>query len=104
MTAAAPDCLGPAELAPHLTGAWCRVEWRAELDSTQRLARELARGGAPEGTIVVAETQTAGRGRLGRGWHSPPGLNLYCSIVLRPPLPPAVMLGRDLKLPKSLAI
>src|SRR5262245_26720006 len=79
-----PDRLGPAELAPHLTGSWRRIEWRAELDSTQRLARELARAGADEGTTVIAERQTAGRGRLGRRWHSPPGANLYCSVVLRP--------------------
>jgi len=81
---AAPDRLGPAELAPHLTGSWRRIEWRAELDSTQRLARELAQGGAEEGTTVIAERQTAGRGRLGREWHSPAGANLYCSVVLRP--------------------
>jgi BirA family biotin operon repressor/biotin-[acetyl-CoA-carboxylase] ligase len=89
--AAVPDRLGPAELAPHLTGAWRRIEWRAETDSTQRLARELARAGAAEGTCVIAEAQTAGRGRLGRTWHSPPGVNLYCSIVLRPPLPPGAV-------------
>jgi len=40
---------------------------------------------------VIAEAQTAGRGRLGRTWHSPRGVNLYCSIVLRPPLSPAAV-------------
>jgi BirA family biotin operon repressor/biotin-[acetyl-CoA-carboxylase] ligase len=89
--AGVPDRLGPAELAPHLRGAWRRVHWHAEVDSTQRVARELARAGAPEGTTVVAERQTAGRGRLGRQWHSPAGVNLYCSIVLRPALPPAAV-------------
>jgi BirA family biotin operon repressor/biotin-[acetyl-CoA-carboxylase] ligase len=83
-----PDRLDATELAPHLTGTWRRIEWHAELDSTQRLARELALAGAEEGTAVVAETQTAGRGRLGRTWHSPPGRNLYCSVVLRPALAP----------------
>lgn len=83
-----PDRLSPTELGPHFTGTWRRVEWRAEIDSTQRLARELARSGAEEGTTVIAEAQSGGRGRLGRTWHSPPGVNLYCSIVLRPPLPP----------------
>ncbi len=87
--AAAPDRLGPAELAPHLTGGWRDVRWFAETDSTQRVARELARDGAAEGTIVVAEAQTSGRGRLGRTWHSPAGRNLYCSIVLRPRVVPA---------------
>ena len=41
--------------------------------------------------MVIAEAQTAGRGRLGRTWHSPRGVNLYCSIVLRPALPPAAV-------------
>src|SRR5207245_3048535 len=85
------DRLGPVEPAPHLQGAWRRVHWHAEVDSTQRVARELARAGAPEGTTVIAERQTAGRGRLGREWHSPPGLNLYCSIVLRPALAPSAV-------------
>lgn len=82
-----PDRLSAAELGPHLRGNWRRIEWHQELDSTQRLARDLARAGAEEGTTVIAESQTAGRGRLGRQWHSPPGLNLYGSIVLRPELP-----------------
>ena len=89
--AAAPDRLGPAELALHLTGSWRRIHWLAEVDSTQRVARERARDGAPEGTVVIAERQTAGRGRLGRQWHSPAGVNLYCSLVLRPPLPPGAV-------------
>ncbi len=88
---ATPDRLGPAELAPHLTGTWRAVHWLAEVDSTQRVARELARARAGEGTVVIAETQHAGRGRLGRTWHSPPGVNLYCSLVLRPALAPAAV-------------
>jgi BirA family biotin operon repressor/biotin-[acetyl-CoA-carboxylase] ligase len=89
--AGTPDRLGPAELAPHLRGQWRHIHWHEEVDSTQRVARELARGGAPEGTVVIAERQSAGRGRLGRQWHSPPGVNLYCSIVLRPPLAPSAV-------------
>ena len=54
-----------------------------EIDSTNDLAKELANYGASEGTIVIAETQTAGRGRLGRKWFSPRG-GLYFSIILRP--------------------
>lgn len=87
--AATPDRLCPAELAPHLRGEWRDVHWLARVDSTQQVARDLARGGAAEGTMVVAEEQTAGRGRLGRTWHSPAGENLYCSVVLRPPRAPA---------------
>ncbi|MGH7896077.1 MAG: biotin--[acetyl-CoA-carboxylase] ligase [Candidatus Binatia bacterium] len=89
--AGTPDRLSPAELAPYLTGTWRRIEWHAEVDSTQRVARDLARAGAAEGTTVVAETQSAGRGRLGRAWHSPPGLNVYSSVVLRPALAPTVV-------------
>jgi BirA family transcriptional regulator, biotin operon repressor / biotin---[acetyl-CoA-carboxylase] ligase len=52
-------------------------------------AAELAAEGAPEGTIVLADHQTAGRGRLGRVWTAPPGSSLMLSVVLRPELPPA---------------
>jgi len=54
--------------------------------STNDRAKELAQGDADEGTTVIAEQQTKGRGRLGRTWVSPPFRNLYLSIVLRPPL------------------
>ena len=57
-------------------------------DSTQAIARGLAEQGAPEGAVVVAGEQTAGRGRLGNSFFSPPG-GLYLSLVLRPSLPPA---------------
>lgn len=55
--------------------------------STMDRAHEEARGGAPEGTIVVAEEQTAGRGRFQRPWVSPKGSAIYLSVVLRPELP-----------------
>jgi len=54
------------------------------LGSTNDRAAELARAGAPEGTLVVADEQTAGRGRSGRRWHSPAGSGLALSLVLRP--------------------
>jgi BirA family biotin operon repressor/biotin-[acetyl-CoA-carboxylase] ligase len=57
--------------------------------STNDEAKRWAREGAPEGAVVIAETQTQGRGRLGRSWSSPPGQGLYLSLILRPPLPPA---------------
>jgi BirA family biotin operon repressor/biotin-[acetyl-CoA-carboxylase] ligase len=47
-------------------------------------ARRLAQQGAPAGTVVIAESQTAGRGRHGRSWHSPPETGLYLSVLLRP--------------------
>jgi len=62
-----------------------RLEYRAVLGSTQDLARELAQAGAPEGTVVLAGRQTAGRGRLGRSFISPRG-GLYLTVVLRPAL------------------
>lgn len=55
-----------------------------ETDSTNRMARELAQKGAPEGAVVVAKGQTAGYGRMGRPFFSPKGSGLYCSVVLRP--------------------
>jgi BirA family transcriptional regulator, biotin operon repressor / biotin---[acetyl-CoA-carboxylase] ligase len=60
-----------------------------EVGSTNTIARDLARAGAVEGTVVIADAQTQGRGRLGRSWASPAGRNLYLSIVLRPQLPDA---------------
>jgi BirA family biotin operon repressor/biotin-[acetyl-CoA-carboxylase] ligase len=86
-----PDRLDAIELGPHLTGSWRDVEWHQEIDSTQQRARELGRDGATEGAVVIAEAQTAGRGRLGRTWHSPPGRNVYASILLRPALPPGAV-------------
>ena len=59
-----------------------------EVDSTNKQAKELAVGGAHEGTVIIAETQTMGRGRLGREWISPAG-GLWFSLILRPKLSPA---------------
>src|SRR5579871_716789 len=63
-------------------------EWHAACASTNDLAAERARAGAPTGLVVVADAQTRGRGRLGRTWHSPAADNLYLSILLRPTRPP----------------
>jgi BirA family biotin operon repressor/biotin-[acetyl-CoA-carboxylase] ligase len=84
----APDRLYPEELAHGLATRWLghALHWHDEIDSTNRAALELARAGAPAGTAVVAEAQTAGRGRLGRAFFSPAHVNLYVSIVLRPAL------------------
>jgi BirA family biotin operon repressor/biotin-[acetyl-CoA-carboxylase] ligase len=57
-----------------------------EIDSTNREAHDRARGGAREGTVILADSQSRGRGRRGRSWESPPGANLYLSIILRPPI------------------
>jgi len=55
--------------------------------STNDVAKGLAAQGAPEGAVVVADEQTAGRGRMGRRWSAPPGACLLCSILFRPDLP-----------------
>jgi BirA family biotin operon repressor/biotin-[acetyl-CoA-carboxylase] ligase len=61
------------------------VRWVAETGSTNADALELARQGAPEGIVLVADHQTAGRGRAGRAWTAPPGGSLLLSVLLRPP-------------------
>lgn len=61
-----------------------KVYFFEEVGSTNEVAFELARNGAVHGTIVLAETQTKGRGRMGRRWVSPSGANIYLSLVLRP--------------------
>ena len=72
------------DLSPATRWVGTRLDIYAEIDSTNRVAEELARGGAPEGTTVLADAQTAGRGRLGRSFHSPPGCGVYLSLILRP--------------------
>ena len=64
------------------------VRWFDSLDSTNRYVLDEARRGAFEGLVAVADFQTAGRGRRGRGWVAPPGASLLASVLLRPALPP----------------
>jgi BirA family biotin operon repressor/biotin-[acetyl-CoA-carboxylase] ligase len=66
------------------------------VDSTQTVAFALAADGAPDGTVVVADSQAAGRGRRGRAWLDEPGASLLASIVLRPRLEPARLPGLSL--------
>ena len=65
-----------------------RIELYDYLPSTNREAVQLAQAEVEHGTVVAADSQTAGRGRLSRSWFSPPGANLYCSIILRVTRPP----------------
>lgn len=81
-----PDVLSKDELESRLHTKWAgkNLEYHESLGSTNVRARLLAEEGAPEGTLVVADAQTAGRGRRGRSWTSPAGKNLYFTILLRP--------------------
>jgi BirA family biotin operon repressor/biotin-[acetyl-CoA-carboxylase] ligase len=85
-----PDLLLPvliqARLKTKIIGR--SIQHFPQIESTNTKARELAEQGAPEGTLVVAEYQTRGKGRMSRPWESPAGQNLLFSIILRPTLPP----------------
>ena len=85
-----PDLLLPSEIDPLLRTEWMgkKVHYFNSVDSTNSTAYQLALDGAKEGEVVIGESQEKGRGRLGRQWVSPPFLNLYLSVVLRPKIPP----------------
>lgn len=82
----APDILSPVEIAYGLkTKSFGQVIHAFKsVKSTNDLAREMAEAGATEGTLVIAEEQTKGRGRFRRSWYSPSGLGIYMSLILRP--------------------
>ena len=86
---AAPDLLLPAELhiGLHTNRIGHVIKYYPETSSTNITARALAEAGASDGTLVVAETQTSGRGRRGRAWSSPRG-GIWLTIILRPSLTP----------------
>jgi BirA family biotin operon repressor/biotin-[acetyl-CoA-carboxylase] ligase len=85
-----PNLLLPYELQRGLETNYIgkKIHYFHEVDSTNNVAKKLAEDGAEEGTIVIAETQTRGRGRLGKTWLSPTG-GIWMSIILRPHSPPA---------------
>lgn len=81
--------LNKEELQAALTGTFVkRLEVLETVDSTNEEAKRLARTGAPHGTVVIGKTQTAGKGRLGRRFYSPPQAGLYTTILLRPSCTP----------------
>src|SRR5690349_6837866 len=86
-----PDIPTAVAVRRHLFGSnfGTRIKHFYSIDSTMNEAARLAQRGAPEGTLVIAEEQTAGRGRFGRRWHSEAGTGLYFTFVLRPPIQPA---------------
>jgi BirA family biotin operon repressor/biotin-[acetyl-CoA-carboxylase] ligase len=99
-----PDRLTALELRPLLNthDVGRELHCYEELGSTNDRAKDLAEEGAEHGEIVVAEAQTAGRGRRGREWVSPARKNLYFSVVLRPELPPSR--AAELTLVASIAV
>jgi BirA family biotin operon repressor/biotin-[acetyl-CoA-carboxylase] ligase len=83
------DAPTSARLAAHLGTRWLgrAYEWHEACESTNDVAGARAKAGAAQGLVVATERQSAGRGRLGRAWHSPAGENLTVSILLRPTRP-----------------
>lgn len=79
-----------------LLGAECpwrdTLHWYPSIDSTNNQAKLLARQGAPHGTVLIADRQTGGRGRMGRTFQSPAGMGVYLSVILRPQCPPAELM------------
>lgn len=91
---ATPDLLLPDILAPLLAGTMFagQVRHYFRTGSTNILALEAGEAGASEGTVFLAEEQTAGRGRGAHAWHSARADGIYCSVLLRPQLPPTQVL------------
>ena len=85
-----PDTIDQHELRAHLdsTRVGGQLEFIQLTGSTNADAFRLAENGAIEGTVVLADSQTGGKGRRGRLWSSPAGVNLYCSVILRPAIMP----------------
>lgn len=86
----APGVFGYTEIRSRIKTKWAgqTLYYFDETDSTNIQVKRLAEENAPEGTIVIADKQTAGRGRRGRAWESPAGANLYFSLLLRPRIAP----------------
>jgi len=86
-----PDLLLPDMIAPLVRGTIFsqHIHHYYKTGSTNVVAMEAANAGAPEGSVYLAEQQTAGRGRGGHSWHSAQSDGIYCSAVLRPPVPPS---------------
>jgi BirA family biotin operon repressor/biotin-[acetyl-CoA-carboxylase] ligase len=89
-----PDVLTEAEIAPLVSGRIMgrRLVCLESVDSTNNCAKKLALSGAPDGTAVVSDCQTGGRGRMERPFQSPAGKGIYLSVIMKPELPPAEIL------------
>jgi BirA family biotin operon repressor/biotin-[acetyl-CoA-carboxylase] ligase len=93
-----PDLLLPEILRPLLRGTIfdAHLHHFYKIGSTNTAAMAAAPDGAPEGTVFLAEEQTAGRGRAANSWESPRSTGIYCSVVLRPAMPPSDVLALSL--------
>lgn len=82
------DIVTAESILPYLRGKAksFHLDVRKTVTSTNTLAKEMAAGGAPEGTVIIATEQTNGRGRMGRSFYSPDSTGLYLSLILRPKL------------------
>ena len=91
---AVPDLLLPEMLQPLVRGTIFdeHIHHYYRAGSTNTIAMEAASAGAPQGSIFLAEQQTAGRGRGSNQWHSAESAGIYCSVILRPALPPSEVL------------
>jgi len=101
-----PDLLFPLEIKDGLKAKVFgrKIHSFRTIGSTNELGFTLAENGAPEGTLIVAEQQTKGKGRLGRFWYSPPNLGIWMSLILRPSIPPAKASGLSLCAGLALAL
>lgn len=99
-----PDRVAPEEILPHLETEWMgrSIRYLPSVSSTQIIAHEWAKEGAPSGAFVLAEEQTSGRGRLGRAWHSPVSTGIWMSGIFRPKIP--LYLAPQLTLLASVAV
>lgn len=81
-----PEPYGQKEIADKIQTSWAgrTIKFYESIDSTNAGAKLEAEKGAPSGTLIVADMQTAGRGRRGRSWSSPAGTNVYYTLILRP--------------------
>jgi BirA family transcriptional regulator, biotin operon repressor / biotin---[acetyl-CoA-carboxylase] ligase len=91
-----PDQISADEIRLGLTTKFLgqTIHFQESVDSTQKIAKTLSYENAPEGTVVIAEEQLSGRGRIGRNWHSPKYTGVWMSLIIRPniPLPKAPQL------------
>ncbi len=86
----APDIMDKTELESIHATEWagCEIYYFDSIDSTNTKAKEFAEEGHPSGTLVVADRQTAGKGRRGRSWESPTGIGIFMTLMLKPEINP----------------